>query len=358
MPAYADSVNGSVSATGSVNDPFKTLQAAVNVAASSNGDGQVIASAPEFMPFREEVINDSTVDVTISGLNDELWYHYGSNSYTVPEPIGRCAKPECFGLQFGTWRTPIQVMDPTILDANGFWAVYREIDVGPGICFDESVVGRTFEVPTRQTCIKQVGNSKLTVNHAVTRGAVWSGQQLGESGPGASSPNSILECNDCISEYNGVLGGFVTRATYDRMIVNNSRASMNFNDGANHHGNQIDRFMELNNFEASYNCDEGISGHDQTQIIVNNAHAHHNGSGGMTQVNDATHTVVDSLFELNNTKEFNPRYGGFASHDNTTGSFINSTVQNNDGPGYFCENPSNTYSGVTSIGNAAPDQFC
>ncbi|HDX1996924.1 TPA: hypothetical protein ACS9HG_004308, partial [Escherichia coli] len=79
-PLYVDSVNGSPSGTGSVDNPVNTLSLALGLCAGLP-DYEIKISAPENSPLRQEVIFDTSLDVTLSGVDSEPWYTFGSEKH-------------------------------------------------------------------------------------------------------------------------------------------------------------------------------------------------------------------------------------------------------------------------------------
>lgn len=80
-PLYVDTVRGTASGTGSIDNPVNTLSMAQGLCAGLP-DYEIRIVAPESNPLRQEVTFDTSLNVTLSGVDNEPWHIYGSEIHT------------------------------------------------------------------------------------------------------------------------------------------------------------------------------------------------------------------------------------------------------------------------------------
>lgn len=72
-PLYVDTVRGKASGKGSVDDPVNSLGLAQGLCLGLS-DYEIKIIAPESSPLRQEVVFNTTENVTLSGVDGEPWY--------------------------------------------------------------------------------------------------------------------------------------------------------------------------------------------------------------------------------------------------------------------------------------------
>ncbi|HIC7883946.1 TPA: hypothetical protein ACW7LH_005565, partial [Klebsiella pneumoniae] len=80
-PLYVDTVRGKASGKGSVDDPVNSLGLAQGLCLGLS-DYEIKIIAPENSPLRQEVVFNTTENVTLSGVDGEPWYTFGSEEHT------------------------------------------------------------------------------------------------------------------------------------------------------------------------------------------------------------------------------------------------------------------------------------
>lgn len=306
---YVNTVTGSDSNTGrTASAPIKTwkrLTDGINAASASVNEFSVAITAPESAPLRPGPItarNIFAMGKTVRlapTMPGERWYLYGSEkisggwtslgggiySHALTRSAASgliCWTPDLLDGDGNPLRCMTNATVQTAPAAGEYgWAsnVYYVHFIG-----DINPNSYDVEVADAGNAITQsVIAGSLTVEDATIRGNMSSGlysvtgdvvatrvyaELCASSGFAIASELGSMQCRECVARYNG-------------------------NDGYNLHGNaSVNNLMVLMDCEGAWNGDEGASPHDDTIMTIQGGRYHHNGSGGVTAVNNAVVTFV------------------------------------------------------------------
>lgn len=362
-PLYVDTVNGSASGTGSIDNPVNSLLLAKSLCEGLL-DYEIRIKAPENTPLREEVIFNTSLDVMLSGVDGEPWHTYGSEKHAG----GFSGAGPVYSKTLG-YTSVLQVvvtsMTETVADRDDFYFKLVQNTDTPttpaagqygysgGVLYvrlpDSSDANlHTIEVSKRNFAVGTIGTGLLTVNDCVARYAMINGITCGQSTqpPGTG----YLTVNDSWAEYcaNGGVGG---TGRNERIICNRVKAFRISNDGFNQHAPLLGlATMELNDCEGSYCGDkagqsaQGASNHEFTTMILRGGKFNHNVSGGMVVIENARcdilgdtefgPVVMDGNMRLGNTAGTIANQASCAWLDSSKGTVRGSvTVKNGLGIG-------------------------
>lgn len=386
-PLYVDTINGSASGTGSIDNPVNMLSLALGLCAGLP-DYEIKIIAPENSPLRQEVIFDTSLDVTLSGVDSEPWYTFGSekhiSGWTQSGQIWRKTLGYTSVLQ-----VVVTTMTETVGDRDDFFfklvqntatpttPAAGEYGYSSGVIYvrlpdDSSPNLHTIEISRRNFGVGTIGFGLLTVNDCVARYCMINGISCGQSTQPAGT--GYLTVNNSLVEYcaNGGVGG---TGRNELIICNNVKAYRISNDGFNQHaptGGQGK--MILNGCDGSYNGDkagqsaQGASNHETTTMILNGGTFNFNVSGGMVVIDNARCDIhgdtqygpvmMNGNMRLGNTAGTIANQGGCAWLNNSVGTVTGSvTVENGGGVGVRRDSDA-VVDGITtihSINNALPD---
>ncbi|MCC7854901.1 hypothetical protein, partial [Klebsiella pneumoniae] len=268
-PLYVDTVRGKASGKGSVDDPVNSLGLAQGLCLGLS-DYEIKIIAPESSPLRQEVVFNTTENVTLSGVDGEPWYTFGSEEHTS----GWTQNGQIFQKTLG-YTSVLQVvvtsMTETVGDRDDFLfkllqntstpttPAAGEYGYAGGIIYvrlpdDSDPALHSIEISRRNFGVATTGFGLLTVNDCIARYCMINGISCGLSTQPAGT--GFLTVNDSVIEYcaNAGVGG---TGRNELIICNNVRAWRISNDGFGQHapvggaGKMI-----LNGCNGSYNGDQ------------------------------------------------------------------------------------------------------
>lgn len=377
---YVNSVAGDDDNDGRTPDtPLATLSGAmVRIRAQSTEDCTVAIFAPQDAPIRET----SAVAVDTGGTvrfvpqtPGTRWHASGAQRFDGGWDS------EGDGVYSQAVSMPTEINFPiafvrTLLNSDGQPVVLRTRNTATPTTPDEGEYGYTGGTyylhlpggvnPNIHTVEIATANQVIRVSHGSTA-TITNGRLWGVGGAvvvaGTASPTlgeAEVYLDNTIMEFaadSGLAGAGYVAYIY----AENCLARWVGNDGFNHHGvSGNTAIMELVDCEGAWNDDEGVSPHDDTRLILVRGVYHHNGSGGLTSVDNAETQLVDTEFH-HNGRLLITEYGvnidvnsrlistNLYSHDNYAGGIsVTSTA-----PDPWVDN-GGTRSGVEH-GNALPD---
>ncbi|TKI02389.1 hypothetical protein [Martelella alba] len=385
-PIYVDSVNGTSSGTGAIDKPVNTLSLALGLCAGLP-DYEIKIIAPETSPLRQEITFNTSLDVTLSGVDSEPWYIYGSNLHTS----GWSGAGPIYSKTLGYTSVLVVVvttMTETIVDREFNVKLIQNTDTPTtpaagqygyvnGVIYvrlpdDSNPALHSIEISQRNFCVATIGFGLLTVNDCVARNSMINGISNGNS----TQPENtgFLTVNNSLVEY-CANGGVGATGRNERTICNNVKCYRIGNDGFNlHNPTGGEGYMELNGCEGSYCGDiagqsaQGASNHETSHMVQNGGSYNKNVSGAMVVINSGIcdihgdtlygPVVMDGNMRLGNTAGTIANQAGCNWEDTSSGIVTGDvTVKNGLGIGVK-RDPGAVVTGIElikSINNAFPD---
>lgn len=387
-PLYVNTLSGTASGTGSIDNPVNTLSLALGLCAGLP-DYEIKIIAPESSPLRQEVIFDTSMDVTLSGVDKEPWYTFGSEQHTSGWLLNGSVYSKTLSYT-SVMQVVVTTMTETIGDKNFFYKLVQNTNTPTapaqgeygylnGVIYvrladDSNPNSHTLEISRRNFGVGTIGFGLLTVNDCVARYCMINGISCGQSTQPAGT--GYLTVNDSLIEYcaNGGVGG---TGRNELIICNNVKAYRISNDGFNQHaptGGQGK--MILNGCDGSYNGDkagqsaQGASNHETTTMVINGGTFNYNVSGGMVVIETARcdihgdtsygPVVMDGNMRLGNTAGTIANQASCAWLDSSQGTVTGYvTVKNGLGIGVKRASGASVtgIELINSINNAFPDQI-
>ncbi|HBT4774071.1 TPA: hypothetical protein MB352_005364 [Klebsiella variicola subsp. variicola] len=386
-PLYVDTVRGKASGKGSVDDPVNSLGLAQGLCLGLS-DYEIKIIAPENSPLRQEVVFNTTENVTLSGVDGEPWYTFGSEEHTS----GWTQNGQIFQKTLG-YTSVLQVvvtsMTETVGDRDDFLfkllqntstpttPAAGEYGYAGGIIYvrlpdDSDPALHSIEISRRNFGVATTGFGLLTVNDCIARYCMINGISCGLSTQPAGT--GFLTVNNSVIEYcaNAGVGG---TGRNELIICNNVRAWRISNDGFGQHapvggaGKMI-----LNGCNGSYNGDQagqsaqGASNHEFTKMVINGGTFNFNVSGGMVTIENAQcdihgdtkygPVVMDGNMRLGNTAGTIASQAGCTWLNYATGIVTGDvTVKNGQGVGVRRGSDAivEGIATIHSVNNALPD---
>lgn len=303
-PVYVDTVGGSVSGTGTKEQPVNSLALAIALTAGFP-DWVIEVKAPVNAPLRQENTFQSTMNLTMRGWDHEPWHVYGSDqlsntwtkvgqvyqrtlNYTSLTQVVVTSLTETIGgVQFNP-KLLINTATPTTPGLGEFGYAAGVLYVR--LWDDSAADAHTFEIARRNTCIGTTGFGRLTIEDVVARHALVNCLHNGLSGqPVGTGKLTIL---NSLAEY-AVNGGVGAAGQNEETICTYVTSRRIGNDGFNLHANSGRGYMELNGCAGGYCGDkagqsaQGASNHESTHMVLNGGSYDYNVSGGMVVIESA-----------------------------------------------------------------------
>lgn len=385
-PLYVNTVSGSATGTGSIDNPVNTLSLALGLCAGLP-DYEIKIIAPESSPLRQEVIFDTSMNVTLSGVDGAPWYTFGSEQHTSGWTLSGSVYSKTLGYT-SVMQVVATTMTETIGDRSFFYKLVQntttpttpspgEYGYSSGVIYvrmpdNSNPNSHIIEVSRRNFGVGTIGFGLLTVNDCVARYCMINGISCGQSTQPAGT--GYLTVNNSTVSYcaNGGVGG---TGRNELIICNNVKAWRISNDGFNQHAPTGGAgVMIINGCDGSYNGDkagqsaQGASNHETTTMILNGGTFNYNVSGGMVVIDTARcdihgdtqygPVIMNGNMRLGNTAGTIANQGGCAWLNNSVGTVTGSvTVENGGGVGVRRDSGA-VVDGITtihSINNALPD---
>lgn len=359
-PLYVDTVRGKASGKGSIDDPVNSLGLAQGLCLGLS-DYEIKIIAPENSPLRQEVIFNTTEDVTLSGVDGEPWFTFGSEVHTS----GWTQNGQIYQKTLGytsVLQVVVTTMTETVGDRHDF--LYKlvqntgtpttpaagEYGYTGGIIYvrlpdDSNPELHAIEISQRNFGVGTIGFGLLTVNDCIARYCMINGISCGQSTQPAGTGYLIV--NNSLVEYcaNGGVGG---TGRNELIICNNVKAYRISNDGFNQHAPTGGKGkMILNGCDGSYNGDkagqsaQGASNHETTTMILNGGTFNFNVSGGMVVIDTARcdihgdtqygPVIMNGNMRLGNTAGTIANQGGCAWLNNSVGTVTGPVTVENGG---------------------------
>lgn len=390
-PLYVDTVNGSAGGTGSIDNPVNMLSLALGLCAGLP-DYEIRIAAPESSPLRQEVIFDTSLNVTLSGVDGEPWHTFGSEKHTSGWTLSGQIYQKTLGYT-SVLQVVVTSMTETVGDRDDFlFKLVQNTDTpttpaageygySGGIIYarlpdDSSPNLHTIEISRRNFGVGTVGFGLLTVNDCVSRYCMINGISCGQSTQPAKT--GYLTVNNSLVEYcaNGGVGG---TGRNQLITCNNVKAFRISNDGFNQHSPIEEEDgdygkMVLNGCEGSYCGDkvgqsaQGASNHEKTRLTINGGKFNFNVSGGMVVIENARCDIhgdtpygpvmMNGNMRLGNTAGTIANQAGCAWLNNSVGTVTGSVTVGNGGGVGVRRDSGAVVEGIAtihSINNALPD---
>lgn len=387
-PLYVDTVRGTASGTGSIDNPVNTLSMAQGLCAGLP-DYEIRIVAPESNPLRQEVTFDTSLNVTLSGVDNEPWHIYGSEIHTGGFSGAGPVYSKTISYT-SVMQVVVTTLTETVADRDDFYfKLVQNTDTpttpaagqygySDGVIYvrmpdDSNPNLHKIEISRRNFGVATIGFGLLTVNDCVARYCMINGISCGQSSQPAGT--GFMTVNNSLVEYcaNGGVGG---TGRNELITCNNVKAYRISNDGFNQHAPTGGAGkMVLNSCHGSYCGDkagqsaQGASNHETTTMIINGGTYNHNVSGGMVVIENARcdihgdtvygAVVMDGNMRLGNTAGTIANQAGCAWLDSSLGTVTGSvTVRNGLGIGVKRASTASVegIDLITSVNNAFPDQ--
>lgn len=385
-PLYVDTVIGSDKGKGTLAAPLLSLDAA-RLMCAGLPNWTIKVHAPLEKPLRQEVVYESTANLTIEGITDiSEWHVYGSEIVADWTPVGNGV----YRKTMVDWTLILFAVVTTMGEQIGDRMFQRkllasatpttpgegELGYENGVLYVKLVGGvdpnlHVIEVAKRNTGLGTRGHGLLKIRNMYGRYFLSAGIKNGLAFNPLGTGNLTVE--DCIIEYTAGSGVAAAGQTELTTCIR-TRAYRCANDGFNLHGLSGASVMVLNDCEGSYNGDkagqsaQGASNHESTTMIINGGRYNYNVSGGMVVINTARcdihgdtiwgPVVMRFNMRLGNTAGVISNQGGIAWMDESVGT-VTGNVSVLDGLGTGIRRwPTAVVEGlsnITSSGNALPD---
>jgi hypothetical protein len=385
-PLYVDTVIGTDKGKGTLTEPLRSLDDA-RLMCAGLPNWVIKIHAPLETPLRQEVVYESTADLTIEGIaaNDQ-WYVYGSEVVSDWTPLGdglySKAMVDWTLILFAVVTTMQELVGDRMFQrkllASDTPATPNEGEFGytGGTMYIKLVGGvdpnlHVIEVAKRNTGLGTRGHGLLKIRNMYGRYFLSAGIKNGLAFNPLGTGNLIAE--DCVIEYTAG-SGFAAVGQTELTTCIRSKAYRCANDGFNLHGLSGASLMLLYDCDGSYNGDkagqsaQGASNHEATTMIIYGGRYDYNVSGGMVVINTARCDIHGDTewgpvymrwnMRLGNTLGVISNHGGIAWMDESVGT-VTGNVNVLDGQGVGIRRwPTATVIGlenITSSGNALPD---
>lgn len=382
-PFQVDTVRGTVNGNGTLDLPLNSLAAAIGACAGL--EGYVIqVVAPEAVPLRQEVIYESSLALTVEGLNGQNWFIYGSDvltnvwsgtgpvysrvlNYTILTQVVVTSLTEVIDGGVFKRKLLINTLTPTNPGPGEFGYATGVLYVR---LWDNSPASsHTFEVPRRNTCVNTCGFGGLTLHNVVARHALVNCLHNGKSGQPLGTGKMYLF--DSLAEY-GVNGGVGAAGQNEETICTRVIANRSSNDAFNVHVNSGRGYMELRACVGSFSGDkagqsaQGASCHDYSHLVIKGGEFSSSVSGGMVAIDSSRCDIygdtewgavlINRNMRLGNTPGPVSTQASCAWMDSSSGVVTGDvTVSNGLGTGVLATTFVSGAHSIHSIGNALPD---
>jgi hypothetical protein len=222
---------------------------------------------------------------------------------------------------------------------------------------DQDPNDHDLEVSTELAPIRVSNNrsAPLIVRNGVIRGGRTGGLVATATGSGGmiiAEDMTVQFCNNNVAiQPSGGFAGMLCRRVVSQKAMN---------DGFNlHNDDLLPCYMRLEDCEGSYNADEGASPHDSTVMDIIGGTYHHNGSAGVTAIQNALLRIFGASF-TDNSQTIGPSLteGGIYYSDSASGYVVSAVVEDNDGPGIYVAKVGGVdVLSLTSSGNTYSDRY-
>lgn len=384
-PLNVNTVTGTANGTGSLASPVNSLAIARDLCAGlPNWLIEVVA--PESAPLRQEVLFETTENITVRGLNAQKWYIYGSDTisnvwsgsgpvyskvlnYTLLTQVVVSSLTEVIGAKTFQRKLLQNTTTPTTPAAGEFG--YSAGTLYVRLLDSSNPALQTFEVARRNACVSTIGFGTLTIQDGWARHSLVNGWHNGRAGQPIGTGN--LNVVNSVAEYH-VNGGVGSAGQNESTICTNVECYRIGNDGYNLHAVTGAGYMSLNGCKGSYNGDkagqsaQGASNHESTYMVINGGEYNYNISGGMVVIETARCDIhgdtqygpvlMDRNMRLGNTVGTIALQASCAWMDTSSGTVTGDvTVSNGQGTGIKVNTPANVSGAnlIHSINNALPD---
>jgi hypothetical protein len=389
FPLVVDTMLGTAAGTGSASRPLNSLAAAITACAGLP-DWEIRVRATEAAPLRQEVVYESSVDLTIAGYDEEPFHVKASDAGTGWAGTGPVYFKALGATTIGA--VIVETMTETIGPESFFLVLTptagTQTAPGPGeygfaagtvyvrLPDDSSPALHKIEVGRRNTGIATRGLGRLTVKHAHVTGAITANILNGLTGqlPGSG----LLTVEDSFLGYSSRTGqGLGATGQWAETMATRVKTRRIGNDGFNFHATAgLRPRAVLNDCDGSYSghvagdSAQGASNHEQTIMVLNGGRFDRNVSGGMVVIDEAVCDIhgdtiygpvsMDRNMRLGNTAGTIADQAGCAWLNRSIGTVTGSvSVTNGFGRGVKVTRVGGVTGAqaISSTGNAMPDSI-
>jgi hypothetical protein len=306
FPFIVDTTTGTATGRGTNASPLNTLTAAITACAGLP-DWEILVRASDTVPLRQEVVYESSVDLTIAGYDEEPFHLKASDAVTGWAGAGPVYSKALGASTIGA--VIVETMTETIGPESFFLVLTptagTQTAPGPGeygyaagtvyirLPDDSSPALHKIEVGRRNTGIATRGLGRLTIKHGHVTGAITATILNGLTGqlPGSG----LLTVEDTFVGYSSRTGqGIGCTGQSTETIATRVKTRRIGNDGFNLHATAgVAARMVLNDCDGSYSghlagdSAQGASNHEQTIMVLNGGRFDYNVSGGMVVIDSA-----------------------------------------------------------------------